>query len=97
MKFLVGALIVGQTGLVRWREEVKVSRRVGHADVEEAHLVAGGAVAFVEADGGDLVCSVTESGGREGYEYDVAHVATVAGAVIRAACWWGRGGVRGCC
>lgn len=64
--------------------------------MEEAHLVAGGAVALVEADRGGLVDSIAESGWREGQEYDIARAAAVAGAMVGAAGWWCGWGVGGC-
>lgn len=63
--------------------------------MEEAGLVAGGAVAFVEADGGGFVCGIAEGGRWEGQEYDVTHKAAVAGAVVGAAGRWGGGRVGG--
>lgn len=96
MEHLIGTQVVGQAGLVEWGEQIEVTRRVGHADVKEAHLVAGGAIAFVEAYGRRVTCGVTESGGGHGYEYDIAYVPAMAGAVIGAAGWWGRGVVGGC-
>lgn len=87
MELLIGTQVVGQAGLVERGEQIEVTRRVGHADVEEAHLVAGGAIAFVEADGGRIMRGVTESGRGHGYEYDITYVPAMARAVVGTAGW----------
>lgn len=96
MQLLIGTQVVRQAGLVKWGEQIEVTRRVGHADVKEAHVVAGGAIAFVEAHGGRIMCGVTESGGGHGYKYDITHIPAMAGAVVGTAGWWGSGSVGGC-
>jgi hypothetical protein len=63
--------------------------------MEDAHLVAGCTVAFVEADRGGVEDVGTKGSGWEGDECDVFYEAATTRAMIGSAGRWRRGSVRG--
>lgn len=88
---LIEAFVVGKTarGGVQWRQDLEIMGWVDGTEVQESHLAARGAVAFVDAGpvwwrlrGVDVVC--WESDVR-----DVLHMATVTGAMEGTTNWWG--------